>query len=156
MKNFILALLMSLLGSSVVSAQSLFSILQKEKPVNTEEVNQRLMHFTDEILKETLPENEILDANYIPVFSDEIYKERMKRLNDLTPIQLDYKPVVRRFIEAYAVRHREKTGKIIERSELYFPIFEEYLDKYDLPLELKYLSVLNRLWTQKQDLDRGR
>lgn len=142
MKNFILLLLISLLGSSAVSAQSLFSILQKEKPENAEEVNQRLMYFTDEILKEELPENEILDANYIPVFSDEIYAERMKRLNDLTPIQLDYKPVVRRFIEAYAVRHREKTGKIIERSELYFPIFEECLDKYNLPLELKYLSVI--------------
>ncbi|NOU61624.1 lytic transglycosylase domain-containing protein [Marinifilum caeruleilacunae] len=142
MKNFFLLLLISLLGSSAVSAQSLFRILQKEKPENAEEINQRLIYFTDEILKEELPENEILNANYIPVFSDEIYRERMQRLDDQTPIELDYQPVVRRFIEAYAVRHREKTGKIIERSELYFPIFEECLDKYDLPLELKYLSVI--------------
>lgn len=142
MKNFLLLLLISTLSSSAVCAQSLFKILQKEKPSNADEINQRFVYFTDEILKEELPENEILDANYIPVFSDEVYVQRMQRLNDQTPIQLDYKPVVGRFIEAYAVRHREKTGKIIERSELYFPIFEEYLDKYGLPLELKYLSVI--------------
>ena len=142
MKNFLLLLLISFIGSSVVSAQSLLRILQKEKPENAEEINQRLIYFTDEILKEELPENKILDANYIPVFSDEIYQKRLKELDNNTPIELDYKPVVRRFIEAYAVRHREKSGKIIERSELYFPIFEECLDKYDLPLELKYLAVI--------------
>ena len=142
MKNFILLLFISLIGNSTISAQSLFSILQKEKPDNAREVDQRLLYFTDEILKEELPENQILNANYIPVFSDDVYKARIKHLNDETPIQLDYKPIVRRFIEAYAVRHREKTGRIIGRSELYFPIFEECLDKYDLPLELKYLAVI--------------
>lgn len=142
MKNFLLLLLISLISCSAVSAQSLLRILQKEKPENAEEINQRLIYFTDEILKEELPENKILDANYIPVFSDEVYQKRLGQLDDHTPIQLDYKPIVRRFIEAYAVRHREKTGRIIERSELYFPIFEECLDKYDLPLELKYLAVI--------------
>ena len=142
MKNFLLLLLISFIGSSAVSAQSLLRILQKEKPENAEEINQRLIYFTGEILKEELPENKILDANFIPVFSDEVYQKRLQQLDDHTPIELDYKPIVRRFIEAYAVRHREKTGKIIERSELYFPIFEECLDKYDLPLELKYLAVI--------------
>ncbi|WP_421920861.1 transglycosylase SLT domain-containing protein [Marinifilum sp.] len=141
MKNFIFLLLISSLGSSA-AAQSLFHILQKDKPENEEEVSQRLMYFTDEILKEELPENKLLDANYIPVFADEVYKRRIQLLDNQTPIKLDYKPVVRRFIEAYAVRHREKTSRIIERSELYFPIFEECLDKYNLPLELKYLSVI--------------
>ena len=142
MKKYLLLFLICFIGSAQLFAQSPFRILHKEKPENLNEINQRLIYFTDEMLKEELPNNTILDANFIPVFSDEVYKERMRKLDDQTPIALDFKPVVRRHIEAYAVRHREKTGRIMERSELYFPLFEECLDKYGLPLELKYLSVI--------------
>lgn len=140
-KYLLLCLIIFSLSAQVV-AQSPFRILHKEKPENANELNQRLIHFTNEILKEDLPKNILLDANYIPVFSDEIYQKRMDKLNSQTPIELELKPVVKRYIEAYSIRHREKTAKIIERSELYFPLFEECLDKYDLPLELKYLSVI--------------
>ncbi|WP_372751650.1 transglycosylase SLT domain-containing protein [Labilibaculum sp.] len=123
-------------------AQSRFGIFHKEKPGSLNEINQRLIDFTSDILKEDQPQNVVLDANYIPVFSDDVYQKRMEKIDIQSPIRLDFKPIVRRYIEAYAVRHREKTAKIIERSELYFPLFEEYLDKYQLPLELKYLSVI--------------
>ncbi|BAX80380.1 lytic transglycosylase domain-containing protein [Labilibaculum antarcticum] len=142
MRKYLLLVLIFLAFANQADAQSPFSILSKEKPENIEEINQRLIHFTSEILKEDLPENEVLDANYIPVFTDEVYQKRMDELNSQSPIQLDFKPIVRRYIDAYAIKHREKTAKIIERSELYFPLFEEYLDKYQLPLELKYLSVI--------------
>ena len=142
MRKYLLLFLIYLAFATQADAQSLFSILNKEKPENMNEINQRLIHFTSEILKEDLPENVVLDANFIPVFSDEIYQKRMDELNTKSPIQLDFKPIVRRYIDAYAIRHREKTAKIIERSELYFPLFEEYLDKYQLPLELKYLPVI--------------
>lgn len=142
MRKNLLLFIISFMFSVPLSAQSTFRILHKKKPDNIQEINQRLLHFTDEILKEEHPVNTVLNANFIPVFSDEIYQKRMDRLNSESPIQLDFKPVVRRYIDAYAIRHREKTAKIIERSELYFPLFEEYLDKYELPLELKYLSVI--------------
>ncbi|MBL4559727.1 MAG: transglycosylase SLT domain-containing protein [Labilibaculum sp.] len=142
MSKYLLLFFLYLAFATQADAQSLFNILNKEKPENMNEINQRLIHFTSEVLKEDLPENIVLDANYIPVFSDEVYQERMDKLNTQSPIHLDFKPIVRRYIDAYAIRHREKTAKIIERSELYFPLFEEYLDKYQLPLELKYLSVI--------------
>ena len=142
MKKYLLLFFLYLAFATQTDAQSLFDILNKEKPENLNEINQRLIHFTSEVLKEDLPENIVLDANYIPVFSDEVYQQRMDKLNTQSPIPLDFKPVVRRYIDAYAIRHREKTARIIKRSELYFPLFEEYLDKYQLPLELKYLSVI--------------
>ncbi|MBN2595449.1 transglycosylase SLT domain-containing protein [Labilibaculum sp.] len=142
MGKYLLLILICFAFANQADAQSLFNILNKEKPENINEINQRLIHFTSEILKEDLPENVVMDANYIPVFSDEVYQERMNQLNAKSPIQLDFKPIVRRYIDAYAIRHRAKTAKIIERSELYFPLFEECLDKYQLPLELKYLSVI--------------
>lgn len=66
----------------------------------------------------------------------------MNALDSQTPIKLDYNPAVQAYIDVYTVKRREHLANIISRSQLYFPIFEEYLDKYNLPLELKYLAVI--------------
>ena len=60
----------------------------------------------------------------------------------LTPIELDYNEIVKKYIENYAIKRREEFAKIIGLAELYFPIFDNMLDKYDLPLELKYLTIV--------------
>ncbi len=85
-----------------------------------------------------------LNPNYdsIPVFDELIYEYRILQLNKTSAIKLNYNSVVKNYIEMYTVRKRKLLTKIISRSKIYFPIFEEYLDKYDLPLELKYLSIV--------------
>ncbi len=80
--------------------------------------------------------------NDLPQFPGWMVKKRMDALNYQTPIQLDYNNNVQAYIDVYTVKRREHLSNIISRSKLYFPIFEEYLDKYDLPLELKYLAVI--------------
>ncbi len=84
---------------------------------------------------------ELLNNN-LPVFTNEDYSWRMEKLNEASPVQLDFNDIVKRYIDVYSVRHRDKTAKILALSEIYFPIFEEYLDKYELPLELKYIAVI--------------
>lgn len=71
--------------------------------------------------------------NSLPTFTNEDYAWRIDKLNEASPVQLDFNDKVRRYIDVYSVRHREKTSRILGLSEIYFPIFEEYLDKYDLP-----------------------
>ncbi|MBQ3635344.1 MAG: transglycosylase SLT domain-containing protein [Bacteroidales bacterium] len=83
---------------------------------------------------------ESLNAN--PQVPDYIYARRMEHLNQLSPIQLDYNPQVRAYIDVYLERRRDHLANILGRSELYFPIFEEYISKYNLPQELKYLAVI--------------
>ncbi|MDR2011261.1 MAG: transglycosylase SLT domain-containing protein [Bacteroidales bacterium] len=78
----------------------------------------------------------------IPVYPAYIYEKRIDNLNELTPIKLEYNEHVQKYIDAYGVRNREKLKSIISKSAYYFPIFEEYLDKYNLPLELKYLAAV--------------
>ncbi|TLX75281.1 LysM peptidoglycan-binding domain-containing protein [Labilibacter sediminis] len=78
----------------------------------------------------------------IPQFPEWMIQKRMEALNYQTPIQLDYNKSVQAYIDVYTVKKREHLANIISRSKLYFPLFEEYLDKYDLPLELKYLAVI--------------
>ena len=70
-----------------------------------------------------------------PTVSDSVYMDRLKRLPAL--IEMPYNEIVREFIEMYATRLRQKVAFMVSAYNLYMPIFEEALDLYDLPLELK-------------------
>ena len=78
----------------------------------------------------------------IPSYNDSTYIARIQSLNEETPIELTYNKTVKSYIQLYAVKKRALTSKMLGLAEVYFPMFEEYLDKYDMPLELKYLAVV--------------
>jgi len=82
------------------------------------------------------------EAEVVPKFAPELIAERMRVLDSETPFDLVYNPTVQGFIDLYSVRRRELTGKVLGMSELYFPLFEESLSKYDIPQEMKYLAVI--------------
>lgn len=81
-------------------------------------------------------------ADSVPVYSDEIMAQRLRAIDGNTPFKLSYNNNVKGFIYLYANRKRELTSRILGLSHVYFPMFEEMLDKYNLPLELKYLAVV--------------
>ena len=76
----------------------------------------------------------------LPVYSDEIYRQRMSKI--YSPIPLTYNNEVKKYIDLYAYKRRELTSRVLGLSNLYFPLFEEILDKEGLPIEFKYLSVV--------------
>lgn len=82
------------------------------------------------------------DAKEVPVFNDSVYELRIEVLNVQTPIELVYNKHVKAFINLYAKRGRTQTARMLGLKEIYFPLFEETLDKYDMPLELKYLAIV--------------
>lgn len=79
---------------------------------------------------------------YIPTFPDSVYAQRIEELNRNTTIELVYNKHVKSFIDVYAVSKRDKTERILGLADVYFPLFEQTLDKYNMPLELKYLAVV--------------
>ena len=81
-------------------------------------------------------------ADSIPVYSDSILSERIENLNIQTPFELTFNKNVKNYIRTYSVKRRELTSKVVGLSKLYFPMFEEQLDKHNMPLELKYLPVV--------------
>lgn len=81
-------------------------------------------------------------VGFVPEYSDSVYNERFKELNAYSTIEFVYNPYVKTFINLYANRRRELTERVMGLGQLYYPIFEEQLDKYNLPLELKYLAVI--------------
>ena len=79
---------------------------------------------------------------FVPTFPDSVYAERIAKLREQTTIELVYNDHVKSFIEAYAVRKKAHMSKILGLADIYFPMFEQALDKYNIPLELKYLAVV--------------
>ncbi len=73
---------------------------------------------------------------------DSVFEKRIEALNLQTPIELTYNKEVKAFINLYATKKRELTSKLLGLSEIYFPMIEEILDRYNMPLELKYLAVV--------------
>ena len=75
-----------------------------------------------------------------PVFEKEVYVDRLKRIPSV--IELPYNDVVQKFIDRYSGRLRHSVSYMLGASNFYMPIFEEALEAYGLPLELKYLPVI--------------
>ena len=73
-------------------------------------------------------------------FPDSVYEERLERLPSV--IRLPYNEVVRDCIDLYAGRKRDLVRYMLGMADFYFPIIEQVLDKHNLPLELKYLAVV--------------
>ena len=86
--------------------------------------------------------NNGFSVDEIPGYADSIYDKRIKALNRETPIELTYNKEVKSYINLYAVKKRKLTAKMLGLAEIYFPMFEEALDKYDMPLEIKYLAIV--------------
>ena len=79
---------------------------------------------------------------FIPTFPDSVYAERIAKLREQTTIELVYNNHVKSFINVYAVQKRDHTCRILGLADIYFPMFEQALDKYNIPLEIKYLAVV--------------
>lgn len=78
----------------------------------------------------------------VPSFDELVYEARLAKLDSQSPFDLIYNPVVRSYIDLYAVRKREVVSRMLGLAQMYFPMFEQALDKYNLPLELKYLAIV--------------
>ncbi|KAA9340997.1 lytic transglycosylase domain-containing protein [Adhaeribacter soli] len=88
----------------------------------------------------SLPEELMEFDNLIPYESDEVIQDRLSCIKSEIP--LTFNPYVRNYIDYFTVRNRKYTRRMLERENLYFPLFEKYLAKHDMPTELKYLAVV--------------
>ena len=81
-------------------------------------------------------------ADHIPAWPLETVRQRVAVLDANTPFNLPYNPVVQSYIDLYVSRKREMSSRMLGLSELYFPTFDEYLDRHGIPLEMRYLAVV--------------
>jgi membrane-bound lytic murein transglycosylase D len=78
----------------------------------------------------------------IPRYPDLYYEIKISELNKTSPVALDFNSYVKAYIELYTIQRRKELATLIGLSQLYFPLFDEALDRNSLPLELKYLTIV--------------
>ena len=78
----------------------------------------------------------------LPVFSDEVYCQRLDEMNEMSPFHLDCNPSTLKTLKYFLQKRRGFIKVVLGRSPLYFEMFESKLAAYGLPIELKYLSVI--------------
>lgn len=72
----------------------------------------------------------------------DVLKQRLVQLNQKTPFEVHYTPNLEKVIQLYLNRNPKFTHQLYELSKFYFPHFEETFDKHGIPLEMKYLAVV--------------
>lgn len=82
------------------------------------------------------------EENERPDVSDSTIIARLNTLNGQTPFEIEINSDLLKTIRYFINKRRRFTAISLGRSKLYFPMYEEYLAKYNMPLELKYLSVI--------------
>ncbi len=110
-----------------------------EVPVGLEDNLDSLLHLYN-AQTYMMPDTSCNYRDVNPVFDKEIYIDRLKRLPTL--IEMPYNDVVQKFIDRYSGKLRRSVSFMLGASNFYMPIFEQALEAYNLPLELKYLPVI--------------
>jgi membrane-bound lytic murein transglycosylase D len=82
------------------------------------------------------------EAIYYPELPTDTLKKRLAILDAKTPFNISYNPSLESVIKGYLKNRQQSIETLINRSQYYFPMFEAVLDTHNLPLELKYLAVV--------------
>ena len=82
------------------------------------------------------------EANFMPEVTDEVICERLAKMNELSPFHLDCNPATISVIRFFAKNRRSFIRIALGRSKLYFDMYEDALAKYDIPIDLRFLSVI--------------
>ena len=72
--------------------------------------------------------------------SDSVIAARIKHLENIMP--MPYNAHVKKYVDYFLYKRPNFVKQMLERKELYFPVFEKYLVKYNIPDEMKYLALL--------------
>ena len=80
-------------------------------------------------------------VEYVELPTDTL-KARLAEINSRTPFNVEYNPALESVIKNYLKNRRSTMGRLMALSDYYFPMFEQALDKYNIPLELKYLAIV--------------
>lgn len=118
--------------------------LHPDQFLNT--VEQSLNYFYADYANTKYSDSIIKALNYepstVPLFSDEVYCERLNLMNNQSPFGFDCNAITLSSIRYFAQNRRSFVKIVLGRSSLYFDLFEEKLAEYGLPLELKYLACI--------------
>jgi membrane-bound lytic murein transglycosylase D len=92
-------------------------------------------------LKDSLLNQEYNEVVFNELPTDTL-KLRLEKLNAKTPFNVEYNPLLENVIKSYLKRNKKGMERLMALSTYYFPLFEQKLDHYNIPLEIKYLAIV--------------
>lgn len=95
---------------------------------------------TRPIINDFVPDTVAVADSLIAGIPDSVFVDRLQSM--MSPIPMVYNDQVRRFIELYVVKRRYLVQRMLGLSNYYFPLFERVLEAHDMPLELKYMAII--------------
>ncbi len=96
------------------------------------------LYYIQQAISDTFLEEVVTDS--IPDFPDSVYIARLAAIP--TIINLSFNRIVKNYIDSYTKKRRKSVEVMLGLSEYYFPIFDEIFDYYDIPNEMKYMSII--------------
>ncbi len=72
----------------------------------------------------------------------ELLKQRLAAMDAKSPFNIEYNPGLENIIKSFLKNRKKSFGRLMAISEYYFPMFEEALAKQNVPLEIKYLAIV--------------
>ncbi len=81
-------------------------------------------------------------GNTTTILSTDLLKKRLSDLDVKTPFHLAYNPSLEKVINSYLKHRKRYYPALMAKAQYYFPMFEQYLDQFDVPLEMKYLAIV--------------
>ncbi len=87
-------------------------------------------------------QGEIKEENANLSLDTVLLKKQLEKLNQKTQLDIVYHPALAQTIQSFLKNRKNSLARLFKISEYYFPIFEEKLAKYDIPLEMKYLAIV--------------
>jgi membrane-bound lytic murein transglycosylase D len=95
----------------------------------------------NDTIRYSLKDDEVYEAE-LKELPTELLKERFAEIDAISPFNVEYNPQLEQLIKSYLINRKAIFSVLMERARYYFPMFEEHLAKYNMPLELKYLAVI--------------
>jgi len=89
-----------------------------------------------------LKDEEFIKNDVVSVVDSLTLRNRLAEINATTPFNLEFNPALENIINSYIKNRKKYYPTLMARADYYFPVFEHYFDQYDIPLEMKYLSVV--------------
>ena len=142
---------------TIIDGQAYFK--KEILPATVDTTKQELLDYSvaaliDEKWREELYSNSLFDTIYRSVKEltyDDVYypelptdtlKARLAELNARTPFNVEYNKSLESVIKSYLKNRRQSLTKLMAMSHYYFPMFEKEMDAYNIPLEMKYLAIV--------------
>jgi len=83
-----------------------------------------------------------IDSDVSYVLSSAVLKKRLAKMDAKSPFNIEYNTALENTIKAFLKNRTKVFERLMAVSEYYFPMFEEHLAKYNIPMELKYLAIV--------------